>query len=35
MNEDLSGLIAYQGTPVNEQVRVSMNVSVSELSEWI
>lgn len=33
MNEDLSGLITYRGTRVNEQVRVSVNVSVSELSE--
>lgn len=33
VNEDLSSVITYRGTCMNEQVRVSVKVSVSELSE--
>lgn len=33
MNEDLSREIIYRGPSVDEQVRVSVNLSASEMSE--
>lgn len=33
MNEDLSSVIMYLGTGMNEQVGVSTNLCVSELAE--